>query len=106
MEILNRVPKMVMRIAGIATVSIFSLLMPTTSNCATDLVFISAPKGSTLEQAHLKTDTDFYGVNLKVIVANSASDSLEISNALQRKETIGVAVAADALAILNQDVLF
>ena len=106
MKILIRAPKLAVRIAGIAIAVTFSLLMPTASNCGTDLVFISGPKVSTLQQAHLKTATEFYGVNLKVIVANSARDSLEISNVVQRKETVGVAVAADALATLNQDVLF
>jgi hypothetical protein len=105
MKTVSRASKMLVKISGFAIVIAFSLLMPTASNCATDLVFIRTLKSSVVEQEHLKTATDFYGLNLKVVVADSASDSLEISKAVQRKETLGVAVAADALAAVNQDVL-
>jgi hypothetical protein len=105
MKTVSRASKMLVRIAGFAIVIAFSLLMPTASNCATDLVFIRTLKSSIVEQEHLKTATDFYGLNLKVVVANSASGGLEISKAVQRKETLGVAVAADALAAVNQDAL-
>src|SRR5260370_38007361 len=105
MKTVSRASKMLVRIAGFAIVITFSLLMPTASNCATDLVFIRMLKSSEEEQEHLKTATDFYGLNLKVVVANSASDGLEISKAVQRKETLGVAVAADALTAVNQDAL-
>ena len=105
MKTVIRASKMLVKISGFAIVIAFSLLMPTASNCATDLVFIRTLKSSVVEQEHLKTATDFYGLNLKVVLADSASDSLEITKAIQRKETLGVAVAADALAALNQDVL-
>lgn len=101
----SRASQMMVRVAGFAVVITFCLLMPTASNCATDLVFIRTLKSSVVEQEHLKTATGFYGLNLKVVVANSASDGLEISKAVQRKETLGVAVAADALAAVNQDAL-
>jgi hypothetical protein len=105
MMILIRAPKMAIQIAGVAIVILFSLLMPTASNCATDLVFIRKLNSPALEQERLKTATDFYGLNLKVVVADSAGDGFEISKAVQRKETLGVAMAADALATVNQDVL-
>src|SRR5260370_24097364 len=103
MKTVSRASKMLVRIAGFAIVITFSLLMPTASNCATDLVFIRMLKSSAEEQEHLKTATDFYGLNLKSVPANSASDGLELSKAVQRKETLGAAVAAAALTAGNQE---
>jgi hypothetical protein len=101
--ILIRIHNMAIQIASVVIVIIFSLLMPTASSCATDLVFIRTLNSSVVEQEHLKIATDFYGLNLKVVVANPTSNGFEVSKAVQRKETLGVAVAADALATLNHD---
>ena len=90
---------------SVVGMGIFFLLVSAGSSCATDLVFVGSPKGSVAEQKLLKTATDFYGLNLKVIIANSIADDFEISKAVQSKETVGVAVAADALAVVNQNSL-
>ena len=68
-----------------------------------DIVFICSPVGSFAEQEQLETATNFYGLNLKVIVAGSANDEPALSSAIERKETVGVTIAANALALVNRN---
>jgi hypothetical protein len=81
------------------------LLTAAPLSCAADFVFIRSPKTSSLELERLKTATDFYGLNLIVVAANSSRDTFEIDAAVRRKETVGVAVADDALSAVNRNAL-
>lgn len=72
---------------------------------ATDFVLIHSSKDILPEQEQIQTAVDFYGLNLRVVSANPR-DNREIAKVVQRNETVGVAVAADALGALNQGSLF
>lgn len=97
--------KATIRFVGVACAAFFTLLILPALSCATDLVFIRSPKGSAAEQEQLKTAVGFYGLNLKIVVADSPADDIAISQAIHRKETAGVAVAADVLTAVNQNSL-
>lgn len=81
------------------------LLALTSAACcySAEVVFIRSPGGSPAEQEQLEIATNFYGLNLKVITAGSAKDDLALTRAVEREETVGVAIAANALAIVNQN---
>ena len=93
------------RFVGILWAVCCSLMVSAASSDATDLVFIHSPKRSVAEQERLKRATDFYGLNLKVVAADSPIDDREISKAVQGKENVGVAITADALAFVNRNSL-
>jgi hypothetical protein len=104
---MNLVPvsKTAIRSFGVACILVCSLLIAASSSYASDFVFIRSAKTPSLELQQLKTATDFYGLNLVVVTANSPDDSSEIEKAVHQKETLGVAVAADALAAVNRSAL-
>jgi hypothetical protein len=89
------------------TWAVFFLVMISASCCyaAGDVVFIRSPGGSSAEQEQLQTAANFYGLNLKVIMAGSPNDDLALSRAAEREETVGIAIAANALAAVNRDAL-
>lgn len=88
------------------TWAVFSLALLSASCCySADVVFVRSSGGSSTEQEQLQTAANFYGLNLKVIVAGSADNNLEVSSAVEREETVGVAIAANALASVNKDAL-
>jgi hypothetical protein len=96
--------KRAIRSLGLAC-ALFCSLLTASLSCAADFVFIRSPKTSALELERLKTAADFYGLNLIVVAANSPSETFEIDKVVQRKETVGVAVAEDALVAVNRNTL-
>src|SRR5260370_11840522 len=86
---------------------VFFLVKISASCCyaAGDVVFIRSPGGSSTEQEQLEIATNFYGLNLKVFVASSNNDDLALRRAVEREETVGVAIAGNALADVNQNAL-
>src|ERR1700681_884211 len=100
------------RFSGIAicplrlTWAVFLLVLLPASCCySADVVFVRSPGGSSAEQQQLETAANFYGLNLKVLVAGSADDNLALGRAVEREQTVGVAIAANALAAVNRDAL-
>jgi hypothetical protein len=85
----------------------FLLVMISISYCfaAAEVVFVHAPEGSSTEQERLQTAADFYGLNLKVVVIASTNDGIAVSRAVEREETVGVVIAANALGLVNQNEL-
>jgi hypothetical protein len=84
----------------------FLLVLLSASCCySADVVFVRSPGGSSAEQQQLETATHFYGLNLIVVVTNSANNELALTRAVERQETVGVAIAADALAAVHKDSL-
>jgi hypothetical protein len=80
------------------------LLLTSASCCySADVVFIRSPGGPSTEQEQLEIATNFYGLDLKIIMASSANDDLALSRAVEREETVGVAIAANTLAVVNQE---
>jgi len=77
------------------------------ASCAysADVVFVRSPGGPSAEQEQLETATRFYGLNLNVIMAGSASDDLALSRAVEKEETVGIAISANALAAVNRSAL-
>jgi hypothetical protein len=91
-----------LRLAG----AVFSLALLSASCCySADVVFVRSPGGSSTEQEQLQTAANFYGLNLKVIEAGSADNNFKISSAVEREETVGVAIAANALTTLSKNAL-
>ena len=70
-----------------------------------DFVFIGSHRGVSAEQEEMQAAADFYGVTLRVVTAGSGADNLSIRTAVQRKETLGVAIDSDALSTVNEDAL-
>jgi hypothetical protein len=100
------VPTRLGKIAIRITWGAFLLVLLSASCCySADVVFIRSPGGSSTEQEQLEIATNFYGLNLKVIIVSSANDDFALSKAIEREETIGVAVAANALAVVNRNAL-
>lgn len=96
-----RVRKMATRFLGSACAVLFSLMSVSASRAA-DFVFICTPTGSVLELERLKAAADFYGLNLIVAAVNSPGDSSAIERLVRREDTVGVAMAADALGKVNR----
>jgi hypothetical protein len=90
---------------GLAGAVFFSVLLWASCCYSADVVFVRAPVGSSAEQEQLQTAATFYGVNLKVITAGSAKDDLALLEAVGREETVGVAVAANALTGIHRNAL-
>jgi hypothetical protein len=89
------------------TVIVFILLISATCcySADLDLVFARSPQGSSAEQGQLEVATTFYGLNLKVVVVNSADDDTAFRELVTREETVGIAIAANALTVINQTAL-
>jgi hypothetical protein len=88
------------------TWAVLFLALISASCCySADVVFVRSPGGATAEQEQLEIATNFYGLNLKVMVASSANDDLALRSAVEREETVGVVIAADALANVSKNAL-
>jgi len=70
-----------------------------------DVLFIRSPGGSSANQEQLEIATEFYGLDLKVMITGSAHDDLALSKAVEREDTVGVVIAANALADVNENAL-
>lgn len=86
--------------------TVLLLVLISASHCySADVVFICSHGSPSAEQEQLEIATNFYGLNLKVITASSAKDDVALSRAVEGAETVGVAIAADALAVVNRNAL-
>jgi hypothetical protein len=68
-----------------------------------DFVFIGSNRGVSTEQEGMQAATSFYGLNLRVVTVSSGADNLSIRTAVQQKETVGVAIDADALSAVSEN---
>ena len=84
---------------------VFSLLFLLLAPCcySGDIVFIRLPGGSSRAQAQLEVATSFYGLDLKVVTVSSPRDDLAVRMAVGQEETVGVAIAADALVAVDEN---
>lgn len=73
---------------------------------AADLIFIRSTDSSSQEQQQLEIATHFYGLNLQLVTANSESVEHTLQNVIERRETVAVAIAANALGRMNQKSLW
>jgi hypothetical protein len=88
------------------TLVILFIIMISASSCySADIVFFRSPQGSPAEQEQLEVASTFYGVNLKVIAASPANDDRAFIRLIDREETVGVAIAANALTVANKNAL-
>jgi hypothetical protein len=71
-----------------------------------DLVFVTAAGQLSSEQKELETASHFYGVDLKVITVPGRDGELALNHLVRSRETTGVVIAANALGIVNQRMLF
>ena len=81
--------------------------MPISASCcySAEVLFIRSPGGSSSNQEQLEIATDFYGLDLKVMMTSSAHDDLALNKVVEREETVGVVIAANALADVNESAL-
>ncbi len=79
------------------------LLLAASSAYSADLVFVHAPGGSSVERKQMETAANFYGVNLRVVEVASANDDLALRELVKEKDTIGVAISADALSTIDRN---
>jgi len=84
---------------------LFLVLLSAPCCYSADVVFIRSPGGSSSEQKQLEIATDFYGLDLKVMMASPAQDDLALSKTVEREEAVGVVIAASALADVNKSAL-
>jgi hypothetical protein len=87
--------------------AVFFLVLISTSCCfaAAEIVFVHSLGGSSTEQEQLQIATDFYGLNLNIIQVAPANDGIALSRAVEREETVGVVIAANALGVVNLNAL-
>ena len=102
---LTRIGKIAICSLRLTGAAFFLALLAASCCYSADVVFVRSPGGSSTEQEQLQTAANFYGLNLNVIMAGSANSDLALSRAAQRDETVGIAIAADALAVVNKDAL-
>jgi hypothetical protein len=86
-----------------ASVVLFVVLISGSCCDAADVVFIGLPGRASTEQEQLETAANFYGLNLKIVPVSSAKDEHAVTRAIEGEETVGVAIAADALPFVNQN---
>ncbi len=72
---------------------------------AADVVFVRSVEDSSPEQQGLETAANFYGLNLKVVVANGNNNKSALSRAIGQKATVAVAIAANALPLIDENAL-
>jgi hypothetical protein len=94
------------KIAGrsifVASALLISTLALASCCYGSDLVFIRSHSGISAEQEEMQAAASFYGLNLRVVTASSGADNLSIRTAIEQKETVGVAIDADALSVVSE----
>jgi hypothetical protein len=94
-----------LRAIVIASVLIGSILSGAPRCYGSDLVFIRSNQDISVAQREMQVAADFYGVDLRVVTASSKADAPAIRAAIEDKESIGVAIDADALPVIARDEL-
>lgn len=88
------------------TWAVFLLVLVPASCCySADVVFVRSAGGSSAEQLQLETAAKFYGLDLKVITAGSADDTVSLGRIVEAQQPVGVVIAANALAAVNRNAL-
>ena len=85
---------------------LFAMLMSSLWCLSAEVVFVRSAGGSSTQQQELEVATHFYGLNLNVVTASGThNDDLALSRVVERNVTLAVAIAANALAHVNEKVL-
>jgi len=88
------------------TWAVFLLALVSASSCySADVVFLRSSGSATAELEQLEIATNFYGLDLKVMMVSSSNDDLALDRAVEREDTVGVVIAGEALAHVNRDAL-
>jgi len=73
---------------------------------ASEVVFVRSPTGSPTEQQQLQIAAQFYGQGLTVITAGANGNDPALRKTIERKTTLAVVIAANALpAVSHQELL-
>lgn len=89
----------------VASIVLFISLLLASRCDSSDIVFAQLQQGSSAEQDQLRVAANFYGMNLRVIVLNSADDEVTLRKLVSQERTVGVAIAANALSAINENAL-
>jgi len=101
----TRLSRMASRPVGVACGILLLILMSSLWCYSADVVLIrSTDGGPSSEQHELELATQFYGLNLTVVVA-SGKNAARALDLVQQNATIAVAIEADALTDVNQNAL-
>jgi hypothetical protein len=94
-------------ISLLRVISLVLFLLAISSLCcyATNVVFIRSTEVTSLEQRQLEIATRFYGVDLDLVTLGAENIKPALSRLVERRETVAVAIAATALALVDQKVL-
>ncbi|HXM03774.1 MAG TPA: hypothetical protein VN939_14275 [Chthoniobacterales bacterium] len=85
--------------------AVFVLVSISTSCCyAASVVLIRTAGGPAIEQEQIEIASAFYGLDLKIVMANP-NDDLTLSRTVRGKDIVGVVIAADALTAVNRNAL-
>jgi hypothetical protein len=97
--------KVVTRCTLAVSVLCISTLALATYCYGSDVVFIRSDHGISAEQDEMQIAADFYGLNLRVVTASAGTSNLSIRMAAEQKETVGVAIDANALSVVSESAL-
>ena len=100
-----RLRKLATRLGGAAGAVLFSMLLPSLRCQAADIVFVRSAVSSLAPQQELEIATSFYGLGLQVVTVTADEDNHVLARAVEGNDTLGVAVAADALALVDEKAL-
>jgi len=90
--------------ARTACAFLFLILMSSLRCYSADVVFIRSAGSTFSEQRKLELATQFYGVNLNVVTVGDHNAGSAVRE-VRRKGTLAVAIDANALALVNREVL-
>lgn len=93
------------RSLGIACVVLFSMAMAPLWCHAADVVFVRSASASPTQQQELEIAASFYGLDLQVVTATADNNDHALGSAVEGNDTLAVAVAADALTLVNEKAL-
>jgi len=94
-----------LRVILIASVLIASIFGGAPHCYGSDLVFIRPNQDISVVQREMQVAADFYGVDLRVVIAGSKADLPAIRAAIEDKESIGVAIDADTFPVVGKNEL-
>lgn len=81
---------------------LFSMLAAVPSCFGSDLVYIHTNRATSDDRAEMQLAADFYGLDLRVVMAGSAAGIHAIKTAVESKQVVGVVIGADALPVVNE----
>ncbi len=100
-----RTERVAIRFLRIACAVLFSMLLSSLRCDSADILFVRSAGGPPTQQRELEIAASFYGLDLQVVTATAHNDVHVLERAAERNDTLAVAVAANALALVDEKAL-